>query len=77
MPAVPPSLPGPRRRRPGPGLGGTAEPELAAALAVAAYRTVRLQALRAILAGEDPAGVAARHPERIRSALSTVDQMTA
>jgi AcrR family transcriptional regulator len=56
---------------------GTAEPELAAALAVAAYRTVHLQAVRAILAGEDAATVAARHPGRIRSALSTVGQMVA
>jgi AcrR family transcriptional regulator len=56
---------------------GTAEPELAAALAVAAYRTVHLQAIRAILAGEDAATVAARHPGRICSALSAVDQMTA
>jgi len=56
---------------------GTAEPELAAALAVAAYRTVHLQAIRAILAGEDAATVAARQPGRIRSALSAVDQMMA
>jgi len=56
---------------------GTAEPELAAALAVAAWRTIHLQAIRAILAGEDPATVAARYPHRIRSALSAVDQMTA
>jgi AcrR family transcriptional regulator len=56
---------------------GTAEPELAAALAVAAWRTVHLQAIRAILDGEDAATVAARHPARIRSALSAVDQMTA
>jgi AcrR family transcriptional regulator len=56
---------------------GTAEPELAAALAVAAWRTVHLEAIRAILAGEDPATVAARYPHRIRSALSAVDQMTA
>jgi hypothetical protein len=54
---------------------GTAEPELAAALAVAAYRTVHLQAIRCILAGEDPAMVAARYPDRIRSALSAIDQM--
>ena len=54
---------------------GTAEPELAAALAVAAYRTVHLEAIRCILAGEDAAAVAARHPGRIRSALSAVDQM--
>ena len=56
---------------------GTAEPELAAALAVAAYRTVHLQAIRFILAGEDAATIAARYPGRIRSALTAVDQMTA
>jgi len=56
---------------------GTAGPELAAALAVAACRTVHLQAVRCILAGEDPATVAARHPGQIRSALSTVDQALA
>lgn len=56
---------------------GTAEPELAAALAVAAYRTVHLQAIRCILAGEDAATIAARYPGRIRSALTAVDQMTA
>jgi AcrR family transcriptional regulator len=56
---------------------GTAEPELAAALAVAAYRTVHLQAVRDILAGEDATTVAARQPDRIRSALSAVDQVTA
>ncbi|MGH3255468.1 MAG: TetR/AcrR family transcriptional regulator [Streptosporangiaceae bacterium] len=56
---------------------GTAEPELAAALAVAAYRTIHLQAIRSIFAGEDATTVAARHPRRIRSALSAVDQMTA
>ncbi len=38
---------------------GTAEPELAAALAVTAWRTVHLQAIRTILAGEDAATVAA------------------
>lgn len=54
---------------------GTAEPDLAAALAVAAYRTIHLEAVRCILAGEDPATVAARHPGRIHSALSAVDQM--
>jgi AcrR family transcriptional regulator len=56
---------------------GTAEPELAAALAVAAYRTVHLEAIRCILTGEDAATVTARHPGRIRSALSTVDQLMA
>lgn len=33
---------------------GTAEPDLAAALAFAAWRAIHLQAIRAILAGEDP-----------------------
>ncbi len=56
---------------------GTAEPELASALAVAAYRTVQLQAIRCILAGEDAAAVAARQPSRIRAALGAVDQMLA
>lgn len=56
---------------------GTAEPELVAAVAVAAYRTVHLEAIRAILAGEDAATVAARYPGRIQSALSAVDQMMA
>jgi hypothetical protein len=56
---------------------GTAEPELVAALAVAAYRTVHLQAVRGILAGEDAATVAARHPRRIGSALSAVDRLIA
>lgn len=51
---------------------GTAEPELAAASAVAAWRTVHLEAM---LAGEDGAKVAARYPRRIRAALSAVDQM--
>jgi AcrR family transcriptional regulator len=56
---------------------GTAEPELAAALAVAAHRTIHLQAVRAILSGEDAATIAARYPARIRSAFSAVDHMTA
>ena len=42
-----------------------------------AWRTIHLQAIRAILAGEDPATVAERYPRRIRSALSAVDQTTA
>jgi len=54
---------------------GTAEPDLVAALAVAGYRTIHLEAVRCILAGEDPAAVVARHPGRIQSALSSVDQM--
>ncbi|HKE65088.1 MAG TPA: helix-turn-helix domain-containing protein [Micromonosporaceae bacterium] len=59
------------------GATGTAEPELVAALAVAAYRTVHLEAIRAILAGEDPATVARRQPDRIRSALGAVDRLVA
>jgi hypothetical protein len=56
---------------------GTAEPKLAAALAVAAWRTIHLEAIRVILGGENAATVAARCPYRIRAALSAVDQMTA
>jgi AcrR family transcriptional regulator len=56
---------------------GTAEPELVAALAIAAYRTVHVEAIRRILAGEDASTVAARQPGRIRSALSAVDTVTA
>jgi AcrR family transcriptional regulator len=58
------------------GATDTAEPELVAAFTVAAYRTVHLQAIRAILAGEDATAVAARHPGRIHSALSAVDQIS-
>jgi hypothetical protein len=56
---------------------GTAEPELAAALAVDAYRTIHLEAVRCILAGEGAATIAARPPGRIRTTLSRVDQMMA
>jgi hypothetical protein len=69
----------PAGSRPGTGHGrhDTAEPDLVAALAVAAWRTIHLQAIRAILAGEDSATVAAQYPGRIGSVLSAVDQMTA
>ena len=59
---------------------GTAEPDLAAALAVAAWRAIRLQAIRAIraiLAGEDPQRLRHGTQAGFRSALSAVDQMTA
>src|SRR5205823_13387983 len=52
-------------------------PELAAALAVTACRTVHLHAVRCILAGEDAAPAPAQHPGRVRSALSAVDQLMA
>jgi AcrR family transcriptional regulator len=55
---------------------GTADAELAAALAVAAFRTIHVQAIRSILAGDDAATIAARQPARIRSALSAVDRMS-
>jgi hypothetical protein len=57
---------------------GEAQPNrsLPRAHAVAACRVVHLEAVRAILAGEDPATVAARHPARIRSVLTAVGQMT-
>jgi AcrR family transcriptional regulator len=49
---------------------GTADPELTAALAVAAYRTLHLQGVRRVLAGEDGAVVAPEIAERITSVLS-------
>ncbi|MEU4192062.1 TetR/AcrR family transcriptional regulator [Kribbella sp. NPDC026611] len=51
------------------------EPELTAALAVAAYRTVHLQSVRRILAGDDPDLVAGDHRDRIITALATVDRL--
>ena len=49
------------------------EPQLTAALAVAAYRTVHLQAVRRILAGEDATVVAADHRARTVHSLAVVD----
>jgi len=49
------------------------DPRLTAALAVAAYRTVHLESVRRILAGEDAERVAADHRDRILSALAVVD----
>ena len=46
---------------------------LTAALTVAAYRTVHLESVRRILAGDDPDEVAADHRRRISSALGRVD----
>ncbi|WP_406053501.1 TetR/AcrR family transcriptional regulator [Kribbella sp. NBC_00889] len=46
---------------------------LTSALAVAAYRTVHLESIRRILAGDDEAAVAADHRARIGSALARVE----
>ena len=46
---------------------------LSAALTVAAYRTVHLESVRRILAGDDADKVAADHRRRISSALARVD----
>lgn len=54
---------------------GVPDPRLTAALAVATYRVVHLEAVRRILDGEDAAVVAAEHRARIVSALSAVDQL--
>ncbi|GAA1124785.1 TetR/AcrR family transcriptional regulator [Kribbella jejuensis] len=54
---------------------GVRDPQLTAALTVAAYRVVHLEAVRRILAGEDVAVVAADHRARIVSALAGVDQL--
>jgi AcrR family transcriptional regulator len=56
---------------------GVAEPELTAALTVAAYRTVHLASIRRILDGADPERVASDHGTRIRLALGRVDAATA
>jgi AcrR family transcriptional regulator len=52
---------------------GVPEPELTAALAVAAYRTVHLTAVRRILDGEDETVVAADHRAQTLHALAVVD----
>ncbi|QNE21798.1 TetR/AcrR family transcriptional regulator [Kribbella qitaiheensis] len=46
------------------------EPRLTAALTVAAYRTVHLTSVERVLAGEDPAAVAADHLVRVRATLA-------
>jgi hypothetical protein len=42
---------------------------------VAAYRTVHLESVRRIFAGDDPAVVAAEHRQRIIDTLAVVDQL--
>jgi AcrR family transcriptional regulator len=49
---------------------GVPEPRLTAALVVAAYRIVHLASVERVLAGEDPAVVAADHLVRIRTTLA-------
>jgi AcrR family transcriptional regulator len=50
------------------------DPQLTAALTVAAYRVVHLESVRRVFAGDDPEVVAAEHRERIIEALAVVDQ---
>lgn len=52
---------------------GVPDPRLTAALTVAAYRTVHLESVRRILAGEDADHVAEDHRRRISTALARVD----
>lgn len=52
---------------------GVPDARLTAALAVAAYRTVHLESVRRILAGDDEAAVVADHRARIGSALGRVE----
>ncbi|MGW7683148.1 TetR/AcrR family transcriptional regulator [Kribbella sp. NPDC054772] len=52
---------------------GVPDPELTAALTVAAYRTVHLRAVRRILAGADAVTVATEHREHTIHALTVVD----
>lgn len=54
---------------------GVPDPQLTAALAVAAFRTVHLEAIRRILAGEDETTVAADHRARIISTLAAIDRL--
>jgi len=56
---------------------GQPDPGLAAALAVAAVRSVRLAAIRRLLAGEDADAVADGEPERIGAALRVVERALA
>ena len=52
---------------------GVPDPELTAAVTLAAYRSVHLESIRRVLAGEDATVVAADHLTRIRSALGRFD----
>jgi len=52
---------------------GVPEPHLTAALTVAAYRTVHLESVRRVLAGEDATQVAADHRARIGATLARVE----
>ncbi|GAA1564051.1 TetR/AcrR family transcriptional regulator [Kribbella karoonensis] len=54
---------------------GVPDPQLTAALAVAAVRTVHLEAVRRILDGEEETVVAADHRARIVSTLAAVDRL--
>ena len=50
---------------------GVAQPRLTAALTAAAYRTVHLESIRRILAGDTPTD----HVARIRATVALVDEL--
>ncbi|MGZ0153351.1 TetR/AcrR family transcriptional regulator [Kribbella sp. WER1] len=56
-------------------LTGVPDPQLTAALTVAAVRTVHLEAIRRILAGDNETTVAADHRTRIIHTLAAVDSL--
>ncbi len=48
---------------------GVPDPKFTAAITVAAYRSVHLDSVKRVLAGEDPAVVTTNHPIRVRTTL--------
>ncbi|WP_030614178.1 TetR/AcrR family transcriptional regulator [Streptomyces achromogenes] len=56
------------------GEAGVADPELSAALAMAAYRTVFLASVRRLLAGDPVAEVAREHRGRLESAFDALER---
>ncbi|MGW1603923.1 TetR/AcrR family transcriptional regulator [Streptomyces eurythermus] len=58
------------------GEAGVADPELWAALAVAAYRTVFVASVRRLLAGDPVAEVARDHRDRLETAFDALERTT-
>lgn len=56
------------------GEAGVADPELSAALAMAAYRTVFVASVRRLLAGDPVAEVAREHRGRLESAFDALER---
>lgn len=56
------------------GEAGVADPELSAALALAAYRTVFVASVRRLLAGDPVAEVAREHRDRLESAFDVLER---